>query len=226
LKTAILLIATGEKYHQFIEPYLESAKKFLFPHDTILWTDSAKQYDVTQQFYKVPAGYPNETLLRYHTFLQAEPLLRNYDFLVYSDIDMRWVAPVTENEVVSNGITATLHPGYVGKVGTPERRPESQAYIATHANNKYFCGGFIGGTLDTFLWMSRHIMIHVDEDTKKGITAVWHDESHENSFLYYNCPPAKILTPSFCWPEGCQGNYCDWPESYPAKLVALTKELR
>lgn len=223
MKTAILLIATGEKYHQYIEPYLESARKFLFPHDVILWTDSEKQYDVAHQFYKAAAGYPNETLLRYHTFLQVQSLLINYDFLIYSDADMLWVAPVEESEVVSDGITACLHPGYIGKVGTPERRPQSRAYIPQNANNKYFCGGFIGGTCEKFLWMARHIMIHVDEDAKNDITAIWHDESHSNAFLYYNCPPSKILTPSFCWPEGCGGNYCGWPESYPAKLVALTK---
>jgi hypothetical protein len=223
MKVAILLIATGERYHQYIEPYLESAKQFLFPHDVILWTDSLKQYDVTHQIPKEAEGYPGATLNRYHTFLSAEYLLREYDFLLYCDIDMQWVAPVEESEVVSSGITATLHPGYVGKVGTPERRPESRAYIPLGATNKYYCGGFIGGTLEKFLWMARHCMIHIDEDTKNGITAVWHDESHSNAFLYYNCPPVKVLTPSYCWPEGCDGMYCDWPESYPPKLVALTK---
>lgn len=226
MKIALLVIATGEKYHRYIDPLLASAKQHLFPHDTILWTDSLGFHDVNHQFPKECLGYPGETLYRYHTFLSKENLLRQYDFLMYSDIDMLWVAPVKEEEIISDGITATLHPGYVGKVGTPERRSSSKAYIPTHANNKYYCGGFNAGITRDFLWMAQHIKAHIDEDTSKNITACWHDESHLNAFLYYNWPPARTLTPSFCWPEGCDGHYCDWPESYPPKLVALTKGSR
>jgi hypothetical protein len=201
MKTALLVIATGEKYHRHIEPLLDSARKYLFPHDVVLWTDSPCHHAVNYQIPKQGLGYPGETLHRYHTFLSQEHVLSQYDFLMYCDVDMLWVAPVKEEDVISTGITATLHPGYLGLTGTPERRPESKAYIPDHANLQYFCGGFNGGTRDTFLWMARHIKTHVDEDTAKGITARWHDESHLNAFLYYNCPPARILSPSFCYPE-------------------------
>src|SRR6202030_77917 len=127
MKTALLVIATGEKYHQYIEPLIESARKFLFPHDVILWTDCNWLHSVAYQFTKKGLGYPGETLHRYHTFLSQESLLQSYDNLFYCDVDMSWVAPVKEEEILSDGITATLHPGYVGKVGTPERRPESKA---------------------------------------------------------------------------------------------------
>src|SRR5665213_1550852 len=222
MKVAILLIATGEKYHQYIDPYLESAEKFLFPHDAILWTDSPMAHRVRHRFTKEAFGYPDETLMRYHTFLEQMPTLFEYDFLLYSDVDMLWAAPVTEDEVVSNGITATLHPGYVGRVGTPERRPQSMAYIPLGTQNKYFCGGFNGGTVQAFTSMAIYIKSCVEIDARKGITPVWHDESYLNRYLL-DYPPARILTPSFCWPEGCDGKYTSWTESYPAKLVALTK---
>jgi hypothetical protein len=234
MKTALLVIATGEKYAWYADRLIESADAHMFPHDTILFTDNAPILNREWAFSRVgtkliripvePKGFPNETLMRYHTFLSVENILKEYDNLFYVDSDMLFVAPVKEEEILSNGITATLHPGYIGQIGTPERRPESKAYIPAHAMNKYFCGGFNGGRADTFLWMARHIKAHIDEDTANSITAVWHDESHLNAFLYYNCPPARILTPSFCWPEGCQGKYDSWTESYEPKLVALTKK--
>ena len=222
MKVAILLIATGEKYHQYIYPFIKSAKQYLFPHDILLWTDSDVEY-VEHQFKKEAFGYPDETLMRYHTFLEQMPTLFEYDFLLYSDVDMLWVAPVTEDDIISSGITACLHPGYVGKVGTPERRPQSMACIPLGTENKYFCGGFNGGTTQAFTSMAIYIKSCIEIDARNEIVPVWHDESYLNRYLL-DYPPARVLTPSFCWPEGCEGNYCDWPESYPAKLVALTKK--
>jgi len=223
MKVAILLIATGEKYHQYIQPFIESAKQYLkFDHDVILWTDSYKDYGTKFHFMKESFGYPDETLMRYHTFLERMSILFEYDFLLYSDVDMLWASDVQLDEVVSTGVTATLHPGYVGRVGTPERRPQSMAYVPLGTNNKYFCGGFNGGTVQAFTSMAIYIKSCVEIDARKGITPVWHDESYLNRYLL-DYPPARILTPSFCWPEGCDGKYTSWTESYPAKLVALTK---
>jgi len=137
MKTALLLIATGERYHKYIDPLIASARQHLFPHDVILWTDSpVKHTDI--QITKPSLGFPGETLHRYSTFLEQIKLLSQYDFLLYSDVDMLWVAPVKEEDILSDGITAVLHPGYIGKVGTPERRIESMAAIPPGATNKYF----------------------------------------------------------------------------------------
>ena len=38
--TALVVIATGDKYCEYIEPLIISAKKFFVPHKVILWTDS------------------------------------------------------------------------------------------------------------------------------------------------------------------------------------------
>ena len=198
MKTALLVIATGEKYRPYINPFIKSAREYLFHHDVILWSDSSEYHPVKRQIYTPAKGYPIETLYRYHTFCQEGRLLSEYDFLLYSDVDMRFVAPVEIGDVFSLGITATEHPGYVGLNGTPEKRPESTAYCPVVRN--YFCGGFNGGLATDFLQMCQVLEKNIGLDNLNNIKAVWNDESHLNRYLYDN-PPARILSPSFCYPE-------------------------
>lgn len=220
--TVLVIIATGN-YIDYVNPLVSSAKKFFVSHDIFLFSDSEHIFSgVDTQVKCEYLGYPGQTLMRYHSILSQQTVLRDYDNLFYVDVDMLFVAPIKEDDIFADGVVATLHPGYVNRSGTPERRASSTAYIPPDAKNSYFCGGFIGGKTDSFLYMAEEIKKNVDIDTEKGITAIWHDESHSNNFLWRN-PPARVLTPSYCWPEGCGGTYCDWPESYPAKLVALTK---
>jgi histo-blood group ABO system transferase len=201
---------------------MASAKKHFVEHDVLLWTDGFWVNAATFRFTKEPLGYPRETLFRYNTILTQEELLLGYDYLFYSDADMRFVADVKPEDIFSRGLTATLHPGFIGTSGTPERRPESRAYVPVRAKNSYFAGGFIGGRLDCFLPMARDIAADVKLDEGRGITAIWHDESHLNRYLYDH-PPSKILSPSFCYPEGYKGQWGWSPEQYPPKLVACNK---
>ncbi len=224
MKTALLLIATGSRYHSYVQQLLESAEKFLTPHRTFLWTDEGGRYDGVQTFSKPGEGYPNETLHRYQTILTQESILLAYDQLFYCDADMRFVAPVGE-EIFSNGITATEHPGYVGLRGDPETRPQSTAYLPNP--RAYFCGGFVGGATEPFLRMATRIAYAIRVDDSNGILAKWHDESHLNRYLFAN-PPAKVLTPEYCWPDVKDDYYKNiWKSAgrpvYEPKLLALTK---
>jgi hypothetical protein len=198
MKTALLVIATGERYHQYINPLLLSARTYFVPHMPIVWSD--RRYDIPElpRFYKENEGFPLTTLHRYHTFLEQRRTLECYDYLYYVDVDMEFVAPVTEDEIFADGIVATEHPGYLGLNGTPEKNPESSAYCPIVRN--YVCGGFNGGTTEAFLKMAENIVAGIDQDTKKGIKAVWNDESFLNRYIFEN-PPAKLLTPSYCFPE-------------------------
>lgn len=227
MKTALLVIATGQRYHQYIRSLIESAKKYFVPHDVILWTDSLEKFD--DHVWSAPKeclGFPEETLRRYHTFLEQGWLLKQYDQLFYCDVDMLFVAPVGE-EVFSDGITACTHPGYSGSCGTPERNPNSLAAIPFDADNKYFCGGFNGGERRAFLDMATEIAWRVDYDNGKGVMAVWHDESHLNKFLFEH-PPAKVLDPSYCYPQDASDYYKQkWAAAGlnpTPKILALTKD--
>lgn len=204
-KTALLLIACGPRYWGYAHALISSARQFFVPHDVILFTDSAVQW--TDVAYKIPCPalrFPDATLQRYHLFTAHRELLEHYEYLFYSDVDMRFVAPIAEEEIRADGITATLHPGYVGEHGTPETRFQSTACISGPLQH-YFCGGFNGGRTSDFLAMAHTIRCNVESDAIRGITAVWHDESHLNKYLQ-DRPPAKILGPAFCYPD-VQGDY-------------------
>jgi len=236
MRTALLIIATGERYRNYAVSHAISADIYFIPHDTVIFTDNEEIFSAEYlsifknwqaKYFTIPcaySGYPESTLRRYNAFAANQHFLSSYEYLFYADADMRWVDKVSEDEILSSGITATEHPGYVGTHGTPETRVESTAYCLQPRT--YFCGGFQGGTSEAFLAMSETLARNIDDDARCGITAVWYDESHLNRYLYDN-PPAKILTPSFCYPE--KDNYYKqiWQnakrEEFKPKLIALDK---
>jgi hypothetical protein len=195
MKLAIILIATGgEQYMKFVTPLIDSLKEFFPPHDVILFTDSKSEFSAIK-ISQENLGWPKVTLMRYHAMIKQAELLLTYDQVFYMDIDMLVVSPVTENDIFSKGITAVIHPGYPTSF---ERNSTSTAYI--QGNPPYYQGCLVGGDAGTFLAMCETIAANVDIDTSRGITAVWHDESHLNKYLYDH-PPARVLSPSYCFPE-------------------------
>ena len=114
MKIGLLVISVGARYHEFIKPLLSSIDRyFLKEHDVEvnLWTDSIIQYPVKHQFLIKSSAWPFPTLYRYHYFVQQSDLLAANDYLFYLDVDMLIVDDIGKN-VLSSGITATLHPGY------------------------------------------------------------------------------------------------------------------
>ena len=201
--TALLVIATGERYHRFIEPLLESARKYFVPHDSVLWTDSTEKHSATVQIKKEPLGFPGETLNRYATITRYYDILLKYKHLYYVDVDMAFVDHVDPDLATVDGLVATLHPGFVGTEGTPERRKASRAYLEPGSDNNYYCGGFNGGSTMAYLNMAAELDVDIEVDRENGITAIWHDESHLNRYLFEH-PPALTLSPSYCYVEGSE----------------------
>lgn len=223
MRTALLCIGTGRRYQDFAEQMIQSARQFFPTHDSIVWTDTEFKSSADHLFLTRITGYPASTLYRYKIFLTQRELLSTYDQLFYCDADMRWVAPA--GDIFSDGITATLHPGFYvnNRPGTPERRRESTAFLRD--NSFYYCGGFNGGCADAFLQMADAIDTHIAKDDANGIMAVWHDESHLNRYLFHN-PPLKVLSPAYCYPEGYDGNYGWAKETFEPILIALDKKGR
>jgi hypothetical protein len=227
MKIALICIATGEQYWPFAKTMIRSAKKFFYPEgiDVFLFSDcfiDSYPADIIKQMVIIePKGFPKETLFRYHTMLILEKELETYDQIFWVDADMEFVAPV--GNIYSQGITATLHPGYPeGGPGVPEStRPQSTAYLV--GNKYYFCGGFNGGNAQAYLKMARTLRDNIDKDLEWGCIAIHNDESHLNHYLHYN-PPAKILTPAYCYPEPTAGpGYDSVRAKYQPILVAREK---
>jgi hypothetical protein len=222
--TAFLIIATGDTYVKYANNLVQSMRTHLaFDHSAIAFTDNV--VDGAYNYHIEPKGYPRETLMRYHTILGQSKMLEQYDQLFYLDADMEFVNTVELEDIESPGLTATLHPGFlVNNIkGTCEYRLESSAFC--NHNVRYYAGGFQGGNAQTYLWAMRDMKQRIDQDELKGITAVWHDESHWNSLLA-DYPPKKILNPSYCFPEDYNGGYGWEPDDYPPVLVALDKHKR
>lgn len=217
MKIGMLLISTG-KYDVFVEPLLQSARKyFMKKHDVtfFLFTDSEKwkeTKDVVTTYTK-HEPFPSPTLKRYEIFFNNREILKDQDYLYYCDVDMLFVSEVGD-EILSDRV-ATIHPGFLGKRGTPETRKESLAYVSPEEKMKYFAGGFNGGSSEEFLKMSKVLSENIKKDLEKDIIAIWHDESHMNRY-FINNPPTKELTPSYCYPES-------WKLPFDKKLLALDK---
>jgi histo-blood group ABO system transferase len=237
MNVALITIATGQKYRQYAGTMFLSAKKFFPEAHRIAFTDGIGAEDpeadvifpfvayANQCLLIPPAGFPEATLMRYHTMLKFKHELAFYDQIFWIDADMLFVAPVGE-EIFSNGLTATLHPGYIGTRGTPETRKESAAF--TPNNTSYYCGGFQGGDAKHYLSAVLTMAQGINLDIKAGVQAIWHDESHWNNYLSAFELPAKVLGPEYCYPDVTTDYYRDkWRAAglghVEPKILALTK---
>ncbi len=221
-RVALAAVATG-RYDVYAYEMIESARTyFCKDHDVhyFIFTDSEikpELDDVTQVFQK-RLGWPYDTLMRFAIYLQHKDLFDTYDYIYAIDADMLFVAPVG-SEIFAERVV-TQHPGYTQNRGTYETNPISTAYVAPHEGTYYVAGGFYGGEREPFFAMLRTLVNQIETDLNKNYIAVWHDESHLNRYCIDN-PPAKILSPSYCYPQNAQ--------NYPAirhlkrKLVAIDK---
>ena len=183
--------------------------------------------------------WPMPTLLRYHTFLQQEELLKTYDYIFYCDVDMAW-ANIVGDEILGQGITATQNPMYaLDKSMYPpyEPNPESTAYIKrpgqlSNDNGQprfmpqYYAGGFQGGKSDKYIEAMKEIKKNIDTDLKKNYTAIWNEESHWNKYLFDHPEDLIVLNQSYLYPDSLLKEYYipRWGRDYPPKLVTLTKQ--
>ena len=184
----------------------------------VLFTDSEGPFDAIK-VHRGPLGWPDATLLRYHGLLEHCGLLSQYGRLFCLDVDMLVCSPVGLEEISSQGITATVHPGFPT---TFERRRESTAFVG--GNPTYYCGGVVGGETGSFLRMAEAIAGSIDADRANGITAVWHDESHLNRYLHDH-PPARVLTPAYCFTEQASAYFGRWMECSPDRFVPKVRHL-
>ncbi len=233
---AMLYIATG-RYIVFFDEYYKSMEKNFLPEDNktyFVWTDSDRKFP--QNVIKIPTenlGWPKATLYRYKLFQNEWDKLKEFDYMYYVNANMIAVKPVGHEIIPTDeqGITATLHPGYYKSVGNLpyDRNEKSTAYIPyTHTppqykpKEKYFMGGFNGGTAKAFKQLIDTISKNTDIDEKNSVVAKWHDESHLNRYLYDKNP--LILSPAYGYPENKVGSRATHKEFHKThKLLIMDK---
>lgn len=200
-----LLIICTNKYTEFLQPLITSADKhflkdknvtyFIFTNKTDVKIDTDRNVVIIPVEHK---PWPFMTLYRYKIFTENSSYLQGMDYLYYCDADMLFVGDFGDE--ILGELVATQHPGFYGRRGTPEYRPQSLAYVAPEEKMEYFAGGFNGGSKNGFLNMAKEIDKNIDIDLNNNIIAIWHDESHMNRYLI-NHPPTVILSPSYCYGE-------------------------
>ena len=238
MRVNLLIIATN-KYLQFLEGLLDSAyENFLRENDVTfsVFTDRIdeaksqlchKPYSSQAQFLPIEhRPFPYPTLHRFHFFNRYEQKLRSTaDYHFYIDVDSKVMKEIVGDEILSDR-TAVQHCGYVGRRGTYEKNRRSTSYVSRREGTIYYGGGFWGFS-DEELWRFTHTAAKmIDDDSARGITPRWHDESVLNRYLITN-PPQKVLTPSFHWPENSSGIYKQWAaqgQNYECAILLLDKD--
>jgi|ERR1035437_6954524 hypothetical protein len=228
-KVAFLWICLNPQYWEYAKDMMEGARKFFLPgHQTdfFLWSDMPPEnnYGATV-FPTEPVEWPLPTLMRYSLFLQQEEKLKEYDYLFYCDVDMKFVG-IVGDEILGEGLTAAQHPMYAIRkefIAPTEPNPKSTAYM--DLPKYYFAGGFQGGKTADFIKAMKVMKKNIDVDFTKNYMARWNDESHWNKYLHDN-PPYIVLSPSYIYPDSLIKEYYEklWGCSYVPKLVTLTKK--
>lgn len=181
--------------------------------------------------------WPMPTLMRYSLFLQQEEILKEYDYVFYCDVDMRFVN-VVGDEILGDGWTAAQHPMYALRkeyIAPYEPNIKSAAYIPRPGkivddNGKprfvplYYAGGFQGAKAKDFLEGCKVMKRMIDKDMANSYIPIWNDESIFNRYMFDN-PPAVVLSPSYVYPDSLIEEYYKklWGCDYQPKLVTLTK---
>lgn len=199
VEVGLLLISTG-KYHQFINPLLETINKHFFKDDNLsvfLFTDDIKQsinwpervnYKLVNHVEHEP--WPSSTLNRYEYFSSVRNQIYTYapDYVFYVDVDSLFVKDFSIH--LKRGILIAIHHcgfanGGWGSVNTPEN---STAFLSPeeYQGNPYYMGGFQGGCTKTYLQACLTIRDNIREDKQNNVMAEWHDESHWNAYLLKN----------------------------------------
>ncbi|WP_119080422.1 family 6 glucosyltransferase [Chitinophaga alhagiae] len=213
MKIALLFIGTG-KYSIFWEGFFTSAEQYFIPaaqKEYFVFTDDAalpyKNDPKVHVYHQERLGWPYDTLMRFSIFYRAEKALRGFDYIFFFNANAEFIRPISAGEILPglehNGLTVVLHPGYYNKPAGKlpyERSRKSTAFMPRSGRQQYFQGCLNGGTGAAYMQLVETLMNNTQADLDRGIIAVWHDESHLNSYMAGRHP--KVLTPAYAYPEG------------------------
>lgn len=194
MKVAILYICTG-RYACFFPGFYESAERCLLPEARkhyYVWTNDdalADGLDNVTLIHKECAGFPADSLFKFDLFLQVEEELKQYDYVYFMNSNTE-VRHRVDKEILPDGtglVAGVWHDSHSDISFLRfnyERDRKSLAYVAPFGRDYvYYMGGLNGGTPEAYLCMVRTLSHNIREDYKKGIIALWHDESHVNAYF-------------------------------------------
>ncbi|AJI74716.1 glycosyltransferase 6 family protein [Francisella philomiragia subsp. philomiragia ATCC 25015] len=230
-KLIVLYIATGE-YIKFWKDFYLSAEKFFLKNSNIsleyiVYTDStcifAEEKENVLRIYQENMEWPYITLFRFKIFKKALPYLYNSDYIFFFNSNMKFISDVNEKILPqgSKQLTFVMHPGYYNKPVkkfTYEKNNNSLAFVPKSLGKYYFMGGVNGGTTKAYIKLINDLEYAIDQDLKKNVIAIWHDESHLNKYAITHEKLIHVLSPQYGYPEGLSN------PDFEIKLVIKNKE--
>lgn len=198
----IITIATGKYFEEFIPNLKVSVDQyFQFPGYQVhfyCFTDSPVEIKGVNNVPIKHFAWPFSTLLRYRWIEQNLATLKQHDFLLYMDADMRVVStPPVSN--FDHQLIAVRHPGYLNTPGAFEIDRQDSCYVPPPLRKNYYQGCFWGGKSQPFCDLIGALSRLVNEDLSLGNIPIWHDESYLNKYL--SSQSCEALPPSYAWPE-------------------------
>ena len=240
-KVALCCICLNASYWPYAKEIITGAKQFFLPGhkvDYFLWSDMPDTNYGSTIFPTEPVEWPLPTLLRHSLFLQQEEKLREYDYVFYCDVDMRFVN-VVGDEILGEGLTAAQHPMYaLRKEFWPPYEPNEKSASYVKRPGKlvimegkqrfmplYYAGGFQGGKTDEWIKAMKVMKKMIEKDFMINYIPIWNDESVWNKYLSEH-EPSVVLTPSYIYPDSLIEEYYKkiWGCDYQPKLITLTKK--
>ena len=214
-KIAVLYICTG-LYLRLWPEFIASAEKYLLKKCEVhyfVFTDAdhlegEEHNPRIHRIYQEAQPWPFTTLKRFDIFLRCEEELKTFDYIYFFNANCEFKQPITEEMVLPRRekhehMVFVLHPGFYWRPNyeyTYDRNPRCKAFIPMGLGRDYVCGGINGGDARTYLKFCHLLKKRIDQDLKKGIIALWHDESHINWYAFTH-PGYRLLGPEFCYSE-------------------------
>ena len=233
MKVAISFLGTG-KYLDFLPSYYENIEKYFLPNTekTILaFTDG--EIDDTPENLKVFSqehlDWPYITLKRFHIIDKAREEILNHDWFVFIDGDALVVDRINEKDFFTDKpLFGVHHPCHYLKMRPHNKLPGS--FEISESSNAaldldkyqpevYYQGCFWGGKSKEVIEMIDELKDRIDDDLKRNVIAVWHDESHLNKYLIENSSMVHTYGPEYAYPELFK-DQC----TFNPKIVHLAKD--
>lgn len=209
MKVAILYIGIG-KYIEFWRGfYISCEKHFLVGEqkEYYVFTDEEKVFaeDKIHRVFQEDLGWPGNSLMRYSFFVKIFDQLEEFDYIFFFNGNILFLEDISKEEFcpLDDSLVVVQHHYFVNKLNIDypyEREQNSSAYIPMGEGQYYVCGGLNGAKAPVFIEFIQTLYKRIEQDCKKGVVAIWHDESHVNRYIL-DYPNIKLLPPSYCYPE-------------------------
>lgn len=154
-------------------------------------------------------GWVKNVLMKYDNFLKIKDKLLEFDFVFAFNANYLFIRDINSEEFLpdtKNGekFLAVISPNEYGldpQDHPHEKNKKSLAYFNPKDGRKeYFISCLMGGLSKDYLEACEIMNKYTRYDLKKGIVAIYHDQSYLNKFLSER-NDVKILGPSYAYPE-------------------------